>query len=123
MFKMSLYILKQNETQLLHQSFEEILNQINEQPKIILSGDTESLDRIEQEMRKTDREILQAGCISSEQSEEPSDFSPLYYKDSEEEKQEPMTLYMRFKKDMENDENGKPVHIDFLLAKFKTEFD
>ena len=34
-----------------------------------------------------------------------------------------MTLYMRFKKEMENDENGLPIHLDFLLDKFKGEFD
>ena len=73
-------------------------------------------------MRSKDREILQAGCINSAQEEE-TDMSPLAYKDAEEEEQEPMTIYMRFKKEMENDEHGKPIHIDFLLDKFKGEFD
>ena len=39
MFKMSLYILKMNETKLLQLGFEDILYQIQEVPKIILSSD------------------------------------------------------------------------------------
>jgi hypothetical protein len=35
---MSLYILKINEEKLLQLGFEDILNQISEQPKLILSG-------------------------------------------------------------------------------------
>ena len=58
MFKMSLYILKKNETHLLQLGFEDILNQISEQPKLILSGNCESLDKREEEIRKRDNEEL-----------------------------------------------------------------
>lgn len=44
---MSLYILKTNETKLLQLGFEDILNQISEQPKLILSGDCQSVNKIE----------------------------------------------------------------------------
>jgi|LakMenEpi03Aug12_release.lakeMendotaPanAssembly.Ray.scaffolds.fasta_scaffold4864398_1 hypothetical protein len=47
---MSLYILKINEEKLLQLGFEDILNQISEQPKLILSGNCQSLDRIEDEL-------------------------------------------------------------------------
>ena len=47
---MSLYILKINEEKLLQLGFEDILNQISEQPKMILSGNCQSLDRIEDEL-------------------------------------------------------------------------
>lgn len=47
MFKMSLYILKTNETRLLQMNFEEILNQIQEQPKLILCADCQDLNKME----------------------------------------------------------------------------
>lgn len=49
-FKMSLYILKANEEKLLQLGFEDILNQISEQPKLILSGDCQQIDRMEEEL-------------------------------------------------------------------------
>lgn len=48
---MSLYILKTNETKLLQLGFEDILNQISEQPKLILSGDCKSVNKIELNIR------------------------------------------------------------------------
>ena len=32
-------------------------------------------------------------------------------------------MYMRFKKTLAVDEDGKPLHLDFLMEKFKKEFD
>ena len=59
MFKMSLYILKQNETILLHRNFEEILTLIQEQPKIILSGDCFDLDEIEHKLMNKNQLVLE----------------------------------------------------------------
>ena len=47
---MSLYILKANEEKLLQLGFEDILNQIHEQPKLILSGNCHLIDQMEDEM-------------------------------------------------------------------------
>lgn len=33
------------------------------------------------------------------------------------------TIYMRFKKELQKDDEGQDMHIDFLMAKFKKEFD
>jgi len=49
---MSLYILKTNEPALLQQGFEDILNIISEQPKVVLSGTCQSLNEIEWEKRQ-----------------------------------------------------------------------
>lgn len=34
-----------------------------------------------------------------------------------------MTLYMRFKRCVDKDDDGKPVHVSYLISKFKQEFD
>lgn len=47
---MSLYILKANEEKLLQLGFEDILNQISEQPKLILSGDCQQINKMEEEL-------------------------------------------------------------------------
>ena len=47
MFKMSLYILKTNESRLLQLNFEDILNQIQEQPKLILCSGSTELSKLE----------------------------------------------------------------------------
>ena len=60
MFKMSLYILKTNESKLLQLSFEDILNQISEQPKIILSANCEELDTIEDSLIAESGEVIKA---------------------------------------------------------------
>ena len=49
-FKKSLYILKANEEKLLQLGFEDILNQISEQPKLILCGDCQQIDNMEEEL-------------------------------------------------------------------------
>lgn len=49
-FKMSFYILKANEEKLLQLGFEDILNQISEQPKLILSGNCLQIDKMEDEL-------------------------------------------------------------------------
>ena len=36
---------------------------------------------------------------------------------------EESTIYMRFKRELQKDEEGQDLHIDFLMAKFKAEFD
>ena len=33
------------------------------------------------------------------------------------------TLYQRFKRELQKDEEGQDMHLDFLMAKFKNEFD
>ena len=58
MFKMSLYILKQNETLLTHLNFEEILTLIQEQPKIILGSNSEELDQIEFDLMKKSEQLI-----------------------------------------------------------------
>ena len=35
----------------------------------------------------------------------------------------PSTMYIRFKNTLAKDEEGKPLHLDFLMEKFKKEFD
>lgn len=70
MFKMSLYLLKQNETQLLHLNFEEILVLIQEQPKLMLSGNYEDLDEMEFNYNLKNEDILnQAAALVEERSE------------------------------------------------------
>lgn len=56
MFKMCLYLLKQNENKLLGLAFEDILNLINEQPKLILSANCEELDVIEDKLKEEDQD-------------------------------------------------------------------
>ena len=101
---MSLYILKTNETKLLQLGFEDILNQISEQPKLILSGDCKSVNKIELNIR----------------TEEEGKFS------EPEEKvilERDITMYIRFKRELQKDDDGNDMHIDFLMEKFKKEFD
>ena len=50
MFKMCLYILKTNEAPLLQLNFEDILNKISEQPKLILCGNCQTLNQMEREL-------------------------------------------------------------------------
>jgi hypothetical protein len=69
MFKMSLYLLKQNETQLLHLNFEEILTLIQEQPKIMLSGDCHDLDEMEFNYNLKNVELLYQGASDKEDEE------------------------------------------------------
>ena len=71
------------------------MNQINEQPKLLLSGDCESLHKMD---------ILK-GLAPSDQRYVPS------------------TMYMRFKKALAKDDDGKLLHLDFLMEKFEKEFD
>ena len=103
---MSLYILKQNEIILLHQSFEEILTLIPEQPKILLASDCFNLDEIEIDLQKKSEIVLNqaAGCEEYiiESTEPPKVHGP-------------RTLYNRFKSS-ENEE------LDYLLKKFESEF-
>ena len=35
----------------------------------------------------------------------------------------PSTMYMRFKKALAKDDDGKLLHLDFLMDKFEKEFD
>ena len=35
---------------------------------------------------------------------------------------DPITLYMRFKKELSRDHDGNLIHIDFLMDKFELEF-
>ena len=55
---MSLYILKTNEPALLQQGFEDILNIISEQPKVVLSGTCQSLNEIEWEKRQLGQQVI-----------------------------------------------------------------
>ena len=68
--------------------FEDILNQISDQPKQILSNN----------------------CIELNEIDEYG-----VYHES--------TLYMRFNRELRKDDDGQDVHIDFLMSKFKKEFD
>ena len=47
---MSFYILKANEESLLQLGFEDILNKILEQPKLILSGNCKQIDKMEDKL-------------------------------------------------------------------------
>ncbi len=38
-------------------------------------------------------------------------------------KEREITMYMRFKKELKKDDDGADMHIDFLMEKFKREFD
>lgn len=75
--------------------FEDILNQINEQPKLLLSGDCESLHKMD---------ILK-GIVPPTQEYTPC------------------TIYLRFKKELLKDDDGQLLHLDYLMEKFQKEFD
>jgi len=111
---MSLYILKANEEKLLQLGFEDILNQISEQPKLILSGDCQQIDKMEEE--------LFAGRAVGEGLEGLDNNPDMVFDDSN----DPnliITLYMRFKRGLDQDEEGNFLHMDYLMEKFKREFD
>lgn len=99
---MSLYILKINEEKLLQLGFEDILNQISEQPKLILSGNCQSLDRIEDELY---------GLDNIDDKKQNKIFED-----------EIITMYQRFKRGLEKDEDNNYMHIDYLMEKFRLEF-
>ena len=112
MFKMSLYLLKQNETQLLHLNFEEILTLIQEQPKIMLSGNCSELDEIEynyyiknetllkqgrMELKRLDDEETKSTGADQSNSDKPDEEegpAPFTRRES------PITIYQRFKKEL-----------------------
>ena len=107
MFKMCLYILKTNEAPLLQLNFEDILNKISEQPKLILCGNCQTLNQMERELH------LLSFALSGNQEGEPE----------QQQQGEEQTLYMRFKKELKKDDEGNDLHIDFLMQKFEKEFD
>ena len=43
-------------------------------------------------------------------------------KEMREEIEKPITMYMRFKEQLNKDDNGQPFYIDFWMRKFKDEF-
>lgn len=108
---MSFYILKANEEKLLHLGFEDILNQISEQPKLILSGNCLQIDKMEEEL------------FAGRSLFEGTDSKESLKKDYAEDPDRIITLYMRFKRGLEQDEDGNLLHLDYLMEKFKREFD
>lgn len=134
-FKMSLYILKANEEKLLQLGFEDILNQISEQPKLILSGDCQQIDKMEEELfagrdghrgpsyqQPADQlAVDEDGNQIAASPTKASDMPPL--PDDSNDPNHIITLYMRFKRGLDQDEEGNFLHIDYLMEKFKREFD
>lgn len=112
---MSLYILKANEEKLLQLGFEDILNQISEQPKLILSGDCQQIDKMEEELFAGRPPAAEPGSDSN-----PPQAAPI---DNSDDPDLLITLYMRFKRGLDKDEDGNYLHLDYLMEKFKREFD
>ena len=75
--------------------FEDILNVILEQPKLVLSKNCQELNEMNKEAGKKSHADIRID----------------------------QTLYMRYKKELAKDDEGNDLYIDFLLNKFKNEFD
>ena len=112
---MSFYILKANEQSLLQLGFEDILNKILEQPKLILSGNCMHIDKMEDIMfSSADLSQDQQDSLLGESKPTDTDLT---------DSQSIITLYMRFKRGLDCDNEGNLLHLDYLMEKFKREFD
>ena len=90
---MSLYILKVNEEKLLALSFEEIFAVLRESPKAMLNSDCETLNLIEAQ---------DFGFVDESWNG---------------------TLYQRFRRVVDKDEEGRDIQLSYLIDKFQAEFD
>lgn len=106
---------------------------------MILNGNWKDLDKLEYDISIKNEAIIKQAIkeeyhrisknedqIDSSQSKESFLIKDPDTESTEElsshRKMEPKTIYMRLKKDLKNDFNGKPFNVFWLLKKFNTEF-